>query len=127
MNCNAIISNEWLKKVFEYLQYYAVGFEQIVVDRTVGTGIMMDEFKDVESYLYQILCETHFAMQAKHVKPDADVLRDVMSHEYREIEDASRRDVRDYIILREYIAATDFIVKLFEYLKSAAETTESTE
>lgn len=44
-------------------------------------------------------------------------MHSAMSHEFRDIDNASRRNTRDYLILRDYIRAVHFIMEMFRHLK----------
>jgi hypothetical protein len=83
---------------------------------------MTTQFKDIEYDLFQLLCEIQLGMHLQNIQPKADVLRHVMSHQYRDINESSLRNLRDYLILRDYISANNFIAQLFAYLKSKART-----
>lgn len=105
------------KSAFEYIQYFAVGLEQILLDQVLHDGQMTSEFKDIEYDLFQLLCEIQLGMHLQNIEPKEDVLRNVMSHQYRDINETSLRNLRDYLILRDYIAATNYIAELFAFLK----------
>lgn len=44
-------------------------------------------------------------------------MHSAMSHEFRDIENASRRNTRDYLILRDYIRAVRYIMQMFRHLR----------
>lgn len=95
-----------------------MGLEQILLDQILHDGKMITQFKDIEYELFQLLCEIQFGMHVQNIQLKSDVLRHVMSHQYRDINESSLRNLRDYLILRDYIAATNFITQLFAYHKS---------
>ncbi|CAG2110559.1 unnamed protein product [Medioppia subpectinata] len=112
--------DEAFTTAYEYIQHFAVGLEQILLDQVLHDGKMTTDFKDIEYDLFQLLCEIQLGMHLQNIQPKADVLRHVMSHQYRDINEASLRNLRDYLILRDYISATNFIAQLFAYLRSKA-------
>lgn len=105
------------RESFEYLQYFAVGIEQIILDQVIHDGQFVSLFRDVENNLTQVLCELQLGIYVLRIPTSPDVLRSVMSQTYRDIGIRSRRDLRDYLILRDYIKATEFVTELFSYLK----------
>ncbi|EEC06517.1 hypothetical protein IscW_ISCW004744 [Ixodes scapularis] len=102
---------------FGYVQYYAVGLEQAVLDQIFHNGPFHRLFLEIQNNLGQLLCELQLGIVHFNVAKNPDVLRDVMSHEYRDIKQDSQRNLRDYIILREYIKLTKYISQLFSYLR----------
>lgn len=102
---------------FGYVQYYAVGLEQAVLDQIFHNGPFHRLFLEIQNNLGQLLCELQLGIVHFNVAKNPDVLRDVMSHEYRDIKQDSQRNLRDYIILREYIKLTKYISELFSYLR----------
>ena len=107
-----------LLMAFEMIQYFAVGFEQILVDQVLYTGIMINEFKEIEYDLFQLLCEIQIGIHIQNIKTKPEVLEQVMSNQYRVINQSSLRNLRDFLILRDYINATNFITHMFAYHKS---------
>ena len=165
-------TDEAFKKTFQFLQYFAVGVEQILMDIILHDGKMWSDMKRVENQLYQIICEVRLGMYLRgvshavrdaeagsrqqqpaqtlivimiflfvfdshsycsylllgnknsrsipgiaQIEPDRDVMHSAMSHEFRDIDNASRRNTRDYLILRDYIRAVQFIMEMFRHLK----------
>jgi len=102
---------------YEYIQYFAVGIEQILNDQESYESSMIIQFKEIEYELYQLLCNLQYSVHLLNIPQRPNVSRRVMSREYRDIEELSRRNLRDYLILKEYISATNFIAKLFAYNK----------
>ena len=100
------------------MQYFAVGIEQILIDQQLHDGLLLDQFKEIKYELYQLLCDLQYALHLLNIPQKPNVSRSVMSYEYRDIKELSRRNLRDYRILREYINATHFIENLFAYSKT---------
>lgn len=113
----SLTREEAFKIAFGYVQYYAVGLEQAVLDQIFHNGPFHRLFLEVQQNLGQLLCELQIGIVHFNVAKNPDVLRDVMSHEYRDIRQDSQRNLRDYIILREYIKLTKYISELFAYLR----------
>ena len=106
------------KKSFQYLQQFAIGFEQMILDQLLYEGTLLDELREVENYLFQLICEVQLGMWILDISPDSHVQRKIMALEYREMKSASRRFIRDYAILKDYIRTVDYIELLFSSLKS---------
>lgn len=113
----SMTKEEAYKTTFGYVQYYAVGLEQAVLDQIFHNGPFHRLFLEIQQNLGQLLCELQIGIVHFNVAKNPDVLRDVMSHEYRDIKQDSQRNLRDYIILREYIRLTRYISELFAYLR----------
>ncbi|XP_053206866.1 uncharacterized protein LOC128391055 [Panonychus citri] len=115
----AIIEEEdAFRRSFQYLQYFAIGLEQLVLDQALHEGHMIKEFREIEEKLSQLLCEVQLGMWYRNIKPDKRVGFEVMTIEYRDIADASRRMIRDYLLLRDLIKLTDYITQIFASLAS---------
>jgi hypothetical protein len=99
------------------VQLYAVGIEQLLLDQILygGTELMKSEYKDISDDNYKILCELNIGMHLQNLRPAVNVSRVVMSHEYRVIHDKAKRSFRDYLIIRDYVNATNFIAILFAH------------
>ncbi|KAH6948359.1 hypothetical protein HPB50_023545 [Hyalomma asiaticum] len=113
----SMTKEEAYKTTFGYVQYYAVGLEQAVLDQIFHNGPFHRLFLEIQQNLGQLLCELQIGIVHFNVAKNPDVLRDVMSHEYRDMKQDSQRNLRDYIILREYIRLTRYISELFAYLR----------
>ncbi|XP_077502100.1 uncharacterized protein LOC144113072 isoform X4 [Amblyomma americanum] len=113
----SMTKEEAYKTTFGYVQYYAVGLEQAVLDQIFHNGPSHPLFLKIQENLGQLLCELQIGIVHFNVAKNPDVLREVMSHEYRDLKQDSQRNLRDYIILREYIRLTRYISELFAYLR----------
>ncbi|XP_054167244.1 uncharacterized protein LOC128964638 [Oppia nitens] len=100
-------------KAYQFVQYFAIGLEQVMLDEVIKNNVV-NEFKD---NLFQLLCEIQLGMYIKNIQPNTDILRNVMSHQYRDVNEVSLRNLRDYLLLRDYISATNFIAQLFAHLR----------
>lgn len=65
--------------------------------------------------LLQVLCELQMALAERGVTPRADMTREVMSLEYRELRDATHRNLRDWLIFRDYMNGLEYVVQVFEH------------
>ncbi|XP_074597677.1 uncharacterized protein LOC141852545 isoform X1 [Brevipalpus obovatus] len=101
------------RKTFQYLQYYAVGLEQVLLDEIMYEGGMLNEYHEVEEYLTQLLCQVQLGMWFREISPDRHVGKNVMSQEYRDLPDQSKRIVRDYLIVRDFIKTSEMISQMF--------------
>lgn len=106
------------QKAYEYLQYFGVGLEQILLDQVLYDGQFATLFREVENHLTQVLCELQLGMYMLKIEPNPDVMRDVMSQNYRDLNEMSNRNLRDFLILRDYIEAANYVTELFMYLKN---------
>ncbi|XP_025017225.1 uncharacterized protein LOC107365317 [Tetranychus urticae] len=106
------------RRSFQYLQYFAIGLEQLLLDQALHEGQMIKEFREIEDKLSQLLCEIQLGMWYRNIKPDKHIEFEVMTQEYRDIADASRRMIRDYLLLRDLVKLTDYITQIFASLAS---------
>ncbi|XP_025017222.1 uncharacterized protein LOC112539170 [Tetranychus urticae] len=106
------------RRSFQYLQYFAIGLEQLLLDQILHEGRMIKEFREIEDKLSQLLCEIQLGMWYRNIKPDKHIEFEVMTQEYRDIADASRRMIRDYLLLRDLVKLTDYITQIFANLAS---------
>lgn len=105
------------RRVYGYLQHYAVGLEQATLDQMfTHEGRFANLFREIQNSLRQFLCDFDMSIHMLKIQKDPDVLRDVMSVEQREISGEHRITLRDYMILRDYIEMVRYINKLFGYL-----------
>lgn len=105
------------RKVYGYLQHYAVGLEQATLDQVFAhEGQFAGLFVEVQNTLKQLLCEFEASISMLKINKDPDILRDVMSVEQRRTTTQHQIMLRDYIILRDYINITNYVDKLFAYL-----------
>ncbi|XP_053204712.1 uncharacterized protein LOC128389190 [Panonychus citri] len=112
-----------LRKSFKYLQYFAVGLEQINLDQVLHDGSLIDEFREIEDHLRQLLCELQLGMWYREISPEDHIGQEIMAQEYRDISDDSRRLIRDYLLVRDLSQLVDQIKSLFLRLDSSIETT----
>uniref|UniRef100_T1IIR0 Uncharacterized protein n=1 Tax=Strigamia maritima TaxID=126957 RepID=T1IIR0_STRMM len=111
-----------LRQSYETLQHYAVGLEQLVMDQILHGGDFLDHFRQLEGKLRQVLCELQLAMIEMKIKQNPDVQRIIMAHQYRDLDSKTARDLRDWIVLRDYIGALDFVSTIFSHFKTKAAT-----
>ncbi|XP_034946628.1 uncharacterized protein [Chelonus insularis] len=107
-----------LLNAYEFMQKYAVGLEQIVWDQEDHRLEFLKQFKDTEYKLRTVLCELQVALMERGVTPRADVTREVMTPEYRAMASSSTyRNLRDWLIFRDYMNGLEYVVQVFEHLK----------
>lgn len=107
-----------LLDAFEYLQKIAVGLEQVVWDQEDENGQFHGKFKDTEFKLRALLCEIQVAIIERGLTMREDVRRDIMTQDFRQIEDSSFRNVRDWMIFRDYMNTLQYVIDVFENFKS---------
>lgn len=54
----------------------------------------------------------------KHVEPDADAARQLMGNKYRDMRSASGRNLRDFIIMRDYINLLEYIQQVLHHFQN---------
>ncbi|XP_043267715.1 uncharacterized protein [Venturia canescens] len=111
-----------LLDAYEYMQRYAVGLEQIVWDQEDHRLEFRKQFKDTEFNLRTVLCELQVALVERGVTPRPDITRDAMSSEYREMSgQETYRNLRDWLIFRDYMNGLEYIVQVFDHLRRSLE------
>ncbi len=58
------------------------------------------------------------SMIEKHVEPDADAARQLMGNKYRDMRSASGRNLRDFIIMRDYINLLEYIQQVLHHFQN---------
>lgn len=105
-----------LLDAYEYMQRYAVGLEQIAWDQEDYGLEFRKQFKDTEYNLRAVLCELQMALAERGVGLRADVSREVMPSDFRDMSDsATFRNLRDWLIFRDYMNGLEYIVQVFEH------------
>ncbi|XP_050421385.1 uncharacterized protein LOC126833870 [Adelges cooleyi] len=98
------------------LQHLAVGLEQVSWDQDRDRQPFSKDFKEATFKLRAVLCEISVALIEINETVPAPVSRDIMPVESRISTD--NRSLRDWLILREYITSLQYIIQVFEFLKS---------
>ncbi|XP_018496948.1 uncharacterized protein LOC108864931 [Galendromus occidentalis] len=105
------------RRVYGYLQHYAVGLEQATLDQVFAhEGKFANLFREIQYSLRLFLCDFDMSISLLRIKKDPDVLRDVMSVEQRKPIGEHKITLRDYMILRDYIDMVSYVSKLFAFL-----------
>ncbi|KAF5289062.1 hypothetical protein FQR65_LT11922 [Abscondita terminalis] len=104
---------------YHYLQVIAVGLEQIVQDQERESGPFFQNFNQSEYNLRLVLCELQMAIYERrvHGQMGPDITRDVMPKYLRNETGNTSRNVRDWIIFREYMNILEYIIEVFEHFK----------
>lgn len=111
-----------LVDVYEYMQKYAVGLEQIVWDQEDLQLEFRNKFKDTEYKLRTVLCELQVALVERQLSSRPDVTRDIMKSEYRGMSSSETyRNLRDWLIFRDYMNGLEYVVQVFEHLRRGLE------
>ncbi|GFT62116.1 uncharacterized protein NPIL_667042 [Nephila pilipes] len=98
---------------FEVLQYYAVGMEQVLLDEVMYGGRFIDQCRDAENLLTQLLCQVHMATFSLRAPKYPDVSRAVMNQKLRTGNYALRM-YRNFLIFRDYVEVLDILLEAFE-------------
>lgn len=106
-----------LLKVYVYLQKIAVGMEQVVWDEEDRNGEFKSSFAATEDFLHNVLCEIHTAIIENDLTVEESVTRDLMGEEYRNMDDTNK-NVRNWIIYRDYLNMLEYIVQVFNHFKA---------
>jgi len=106
-----------LLRIYNYLQRFAVGLEEVVLDQALFDGEFIQEFNEAEYKLKAVLCELQMAMLERDIEFEDDITRDIMKNDVRDIRDQSYRNLRDWYIYRDYMNGLEYIIHAFDYLK----------
>jgi len=106
-----------LQRIYNYLQRFAVGLEEVVLDQALFDGEFIQEFNEAEYKLKAVLCELQMAMLERDIEFGEDISREIMNDDVRDIQDTSYRNLRDWYIYRDYMNGLEYIVHSFDYLK----------
>ncbi|KAK9885074.1 hypothetical protein WA026_009298 [Henosepilachna vigintioctopunctata] len=107
-----------LYNTYEYLQRIAVGIDQIVIDETrSGSSFFKSDFEEIETYVLSILCEIETTMVERKLEKRPDIQRHIVPDNLKN-GDNTNMNVRNYIILRDYMNILEYVSESFEYLKS---------
>ncbi|EZA52733.1 hypothetical protein X777_07114 [Ooceraea biroi] len=110
--------DEALLNAYEYLQKFAVGLEQIVWDQEDHQLKYRNEFKETEYKLRTVLCEIQVALVERGITQRPDITRDIMVPSIRNMDSETYRDLRDWMIFRDYMNGLEYVVQVFEYLRA---------
>ena len=75
----------------------------------------------MDCVLLQVLCALQIALLEKNVEADADATRQIMSRKYRDMRNTSSRNLRDFIILRDYTNMLEYVLQVLLHLKNSPE------
>lgn len=108
-------TNEALRESFLVLQHYALAFEQMIFDELFGDEALLQLFRQMETYLYQLLNRVQLSACSRNLDLKK-VQRTAMDARYLQMASSSKRFLRNYLLLREYSQTTAQIQKLFNSL-----------
>ena len=63
------------------------------------------------------MCSLQLAMLEKDVVPDEYAARQLMTDEYRDMRSASGRNLRDFVILRDYINLLEYTAQVLQHFR----------
>lgn len=75
----------------------------------------------MDCVLLQVLCALQIALLEKNVEADADATRQIMSRKYRDMRNTSSRNLRDFIILRDYTNMLEYVLQVLLHFKNSPE------
>lgn len=72
-----------------------------------------------QKFLYfQVLCELQVALVERQLSSRPDVSRDIMKSEFRTVSSSETyRNLRDWLIFRDYMNGLEYVVQVFEHLR----------
>ncbi|KAF2883280.1 hypothetical protein ILUMI_22898 [Ignelater luminosus] len=110
--------DETLVSTYHFLQSIAVGLEQMVKDQGED-GPFLGKFSLSEYNLVLVLQEIQTAIIERGVndKMKPDIRRGSMPESLRVENNATTKNVRDWIIYRDYISLLQYVWEVFRYLK----------
>ncbi|XP_011158053.1 uncharacterized protein LOC105194690 [Solenopsis invicta] len=117
MHLDTLDINKALVDAYEYMQKYAVGLEQVVLDQKDYQPKYHQKFTEAEWKLRAVLCEIQVALEERSVTRRPDVTRDVMTPDFRTMTDMTFRDLRDWLIFREYMNGLEYVIQVFSHLR----------
>ena len=107
-----------LPRIYNHLQRFAVGLEEIVDDQTKHQEEFIQEFTEAEYNLKAALCEIQMAMLELNLESVEDISRDIINIEAINMQDKSYRDLRDWYVYRDYINHLENTIQILLTLKS---------
>ena len=75
---------------------------------------------------FQVLCEMEYALLQKGIQEHEleKVQRDIVPEDLRNLEHQSSRNLRDWLIYRDYINGLEYVIDAFDHLKMNQEPSE---
>ncbi|XP_046386251.1 uncharacterized protein LOC124156014 [Ischnura elegans] len=107
-----------LKSTFTFMQKYACGLEQVTWDLEDNHSPFLQNFRNAELHLRDIICEIEVALIEKGEKVPSDVQRNIMPREFRSVSHETHRNLRDWLIFRDYMNGVEYVIRVLEYLKA---------
>ncbi|XP_044736230.1 uncharacterized protein LOC123298325 isoform X2 [Chrysoperla carnea] len=107
-----------LKDIYKFLQVFAVALEQLIYDMKVENEPFSQYFEEAFGFVNAALCEYQFVMLERGVTPHPDVTREIMSDDLRKIASSTERNLRDWVIFRDYMNTLEYAVEVLNHLKS---------
>lgn len=80
-------------------------------------GEFLKAFQSTWNRLNNLLCEIHNVIIEKNLTIKNQVGRDIMGETLRQANDDTTRNVRNWIIYREYLNMLEYIEQVFEHLQ----------
>ncbi|XP_037077247.1 uncharacterized protein LOC119098438 [Pollicipes pollicipes] len=114
---SAISLGSALRTHFANLQRLAIGFEQMTVDAALYGDPNLDAFRRLQADLMQLLCELQIALLEKRLAADSSVTADIMGQDVRDMDSSRGRNLRNWVIIREYIMYLAHLDKVFGALR----------
>ena len=74
----------------------------------------MDELTGILYVYFQVLCELQIAMLEKSITYQ-DITREIMSQSYRDLDSKTARDIRDWLIFRDYVNVLEYLKQVFKH------------
>jgi len=109
-----------LRTHFADLQRLAIGFEQMTVDAALYGDPNLEAFRRLQADLMLLLCELQIALLEKRLTPDSSVTADIMGQEARDLANRRDRNLRNWVIIREYKMYLAHLDKVFNALRRRA-------
>lgn len=106
-----------LKDIYKYLQMYAVGLEQITWDQEDTNGDFLRRFAEIELQLKVTLCEVQSFMMERSVQQHPDIHRGLMDRSVRQNSNTSHRNLRDWLIYRDYMNGLEYVIEVLEHFE----------
>lgn len=115
--------NDTLPKIFQNLQILAAGLELMVQGQNPEDGdTFSQQYNETYHNLLLVLTEVQVAIVELGLKTLDNIRRSHIPDEFRDVADnMTKRNLRDFIIYRDYMNGLEYVIQVIEYFSSKEE------